>query len=52
MNQISTLKDAMHEGKTAGDDLEYGRHAVPQVKDPGDYNGKHRFDDADLRNIA
>jgi hypothetical protein len=52
MNQISTLKDAVDDGKTAADDLEYGRHAVPQVKDPDDYHGKHRSDDADLRNIA
>ena|ERR1700756_4009184 len=50
MNQISTLKDAVDEGKTAADDLEYGRHAVPQVKDPGGYHGKHRSDDAYLRN--
>jgi hypothetical protein len=52
MNQISTLKDALEEGKTAALDVECGRHAVPQVKDPGNYHGKHRSDDADLRNIA
>lgn len=45
MNQISTLKDAVDEGKTAADDLEYGRHAAPLVRDPGDYHGKHRSDD-------
>jgi hypothetical protein len=52
MNQISTLTDAVDEGKTAADDLGYGRHAVAQVKDPGDYHGIHRSHDADLRNIA
>ena len=46
MNQISTLKDAADEGKTAADGLEYGRHTVPQVKDPGDYHGTHRSEEA------
>ena len=55
MNQISTLQpavealeaveeriDGVHERRTATDDLEYGRHAAPIVRDPGDYVGKHR----------
>ena len=46
MNQVSTLKETVDEGKTAADDLEYGRHAVTQIKDPRDYHGKHRSDDA------
>jgi hypothetical protein len=46
MNHISILKDALDEGNTAADGREYGRHAVPLVKDPGDYHGKHRSERA------
>jgi hypothetical protein len=46
MNHISTLKDAVDEDKTAADDVEYGRHAAPLVKNPGDYRGKHRSEEA------
>jgi hypothetical protein len=46
VNHISTLKDAVDESKTAADDREYGRHAVALVKDPGDYHGKHRSEQA------
>jgi hypothetical protein len=46
MNQISTLKGAVEEGTTIADDLEYGRHAGRLVKDPGDYHGKHRSEEA------
>jgi hypothetical protein len=46
MNHISTLKDAADKDNTATDDREYGRHAVPLVKDPGDYHGKHRTEQA------
>jgi hypothetical protein len=43
VNQISILRDAVEEGTT--DDLEYGRHAAALVKDPGDYQGKHRLEE-------
>jgi hypothetical protein len=56
MNPISTFKPAIEErghaddeGTTA-DDLEHGRHAAPLVRDAGDYHGKHRSEDAYLRN--
>ena len=55
MNQISTLQpaieaieaveervDGIHASRAVADDLEYGRHAAPIVRDPGDYVGKHR----------
>jgi len=53
MNRISAIEERSHghhEGRTAADDLEYGRHAVPLAQDPGDYHGKHRSEDAHLRN--
>jgi hypothetical protein len=46
MSQISTFKDAVEEGTTAADDLEYGRHAAPVVKDAGDYHAKHSSEGA------
>ena len=48
MNQISAIEERSHglqEGRTGADDVEYGRHAALQVKDPGDYHGKHRLED-------
>jgi hypothetical protein len=53
MNQISAIDERGHilqEGRTAAEDVEYGRHAAPHVKDPGDYHGKHRSEDAYLKN--
>jgi hypothetical protein len=50
MNQISATEERNNEDTTVADDIEYGRHAVPLVKDPGDYHGKHRSEDAFLRN--
>jgi hypothetical protein len=53
MNRISAIEersDGHHVGRTAADDLGYGRHAVPLVEDPGDYRGKHRSDGAHPRN--
>ena len=53
MNRISTLEPAIEErshghqeGTTVSDDLEHGRHAALVVRDPGDYHGKHRSEDA------
>jgi hypothetical protein len=43
---------AIDEGTTVADDLDYGRHAASLVRDPGDYHGKHRSDDAYLTDIA
>jgi hypothetical protein len=53
MNQISAIEErsqSLQDGRAAADDVEYGRHAAPQVKDPGDYHGKHRSEDALLKN--
>ena len=50
MNQISAIEERSHQDTTVADDLEYGRHAVPLAKDPGDYHGKHRSEDAFLTN--
>ena len=55
MNRISAIEERSHghhEGRTVADALEYGRHAAPLVRDPGDYHGKHRSEDAYLTNIA
>jgi hypothetical protein len=55
MNRISALEERSHthhEGGTAADELEYGRHAALLVRDPGDYHGKHRSEDAYLGTIA
>jgi len=50
MNQISATEERSPENTTVADDLEHGRHAVPLVKDPGDYHGKHRAEDTYPRN--
>ena len=55
MNRTSTLEPGTedrsrshHEGGTAAYDLEHGRHGAPLTRDPGDYHGRHRSDDAYL----
>jgi hypothetical protein len=53
MNQISATEarsHGQHEGSTAADEREYGRHAAPLVKDSGDYHGMHRSEDNYLMN--
>ena len=55
MNRVSPIKErshGQHEERTVADDLEYGGHAAPLVRDPDDYHGKHRSEDAYLTNIA
>ena len=52
MNRISAVEDRSDEGTTVADELEYGRHAAPLTRDPGNYHGKHRSEAADLTRIA